>query len=331
MSRRARITVLLIAVVVLTAVAGLYNLRAVLLAQQHDPAVPSGKLDLGQPGQIIFRNTQAGTGFGRVASVPIGHPAAERVVTGLSCDRVYAAAAAAVCLASRPGAVPRFTTTLVDRNLQETRTISPPGVPNRARLSSDGRMVAWTAFVTGHSYAKTGFSTRTSILDLNSEKFYADIETLQIHRDGGRLRASDLNLWGVTFAKDGKTFYASASTGGRTYLIEGDVATWEAKTLRENAECPSLSPDGTRLVFKKRVASDGARPWSLHVLDLSTMTEKPLPGSDGIDDQAVWLDDHTVMFAMNRDGGGTDVWAANADGTGAPRLLVPDASSPSVT
>jgi hypothetical protein len=44
------------------------------------------------------------------------------------------------------------------------------GVPTRARVPADSRIVAWTVFVSGDSYLNSGFSTRTGILDLASDK-----------------------------------------------------------------------------------------------------------------------------------------------------------------
>ena len=50
--------------------------------------------------------------------------------------------------------------------------------------------------------------------------------------------------------------------------------------IHENVECPSLSPDGTRIAYKKRDRLDPA-PWQLTVLDLATMRETPL-GDDAL-------------------------------------------------
>ncbi|MGH3736237.1 MAG: TolB family protein [Micromonosporaceae bacterium] len=322
---RSRYAILAVAVLALAAVAAIYTVRAT--HRQTTPAAGSAaRLDLAAPGQIVFRDA----GTGRVAAVPMARPGGPRTVSGLACQRVSVAAGRAVCLTQRPGALDGFDAVLLDRRLRETRRVKAPGAPNRARLAPDGRRVAWTAFVTGHSYARSGFSTRTSILDLGTGRLYGDIESLTIVRDGARVHAPDTNLWGVTFAPGRDTFYASLATGGRTYLLRGDIGHWQATTLRTNAECPSLSPGGGRLAFKKRIASGADRPWRLHVLDLATMAETPLPGTEGIDDQAAWLDDDTVMYALPRPGGGSDVWASAADGSGTPRLLIRDASSPSV-
>jgi hypothetical protein len=74
------------------------------------------------------------------------------------------------------------------------------------------------------------------------------------------------------------------------------------------------------------VPGDGARPWRQHVLDLTTMVETPLAETRGIDDQVVWLDNDTIAYGLPGEG----IWAVQANGEGAPRQLVPHASSPSV-
>ena len=55
--------------------------------------------------------------------------------------------------------------------------------------------------------------------------------------------------------------------------------------VRDNVECPSLSPDGTRLVFKKRTDPESPREWRLAVLDLASMQESPVPGFPRFTDQ----------------------------------------------
>lgn len=290
---------------------------AVLARENATTAAGTGRIDLSQRGQIVFRD--AG---GYVASVPLGSPGGPRTVSPLACARVSVTSSGGVCLI--PG-VTTFDATLVDSTLSPGRRIAGPGAPNRARVSTDGTQVAWTAFVTGHSYAGSDFSTRTSILDGKTGKYYGDLETLPLYREGARLRAPDLNLWGVTFKPDGKGFYASISTGGQTYLIEAGFEAWEGRTLLSNVECPSLAPDGRHLVFKQRIAAPGTRPWRLAVLSLDSMQVTALPGTQGIDDQAVWLDGGTVIYAMD-----SHIWAVPIDGSREPHVLVANAESPSV-
>ncbi len=123
-------------------------------------------------------------------------------------------------------------------------------------------------FVAGHSYADAGFSTETTLINLETGAKVGNLEQFTLLRDGKSFRGVDFNYWGVTFAPDGDRFYATLGTGGRTYLVEGSVAERRMRTLRENVECPSLSPDGTRLAFKKRVGGLVSGTWRFHVLDL---------------------------------------------------------------
>lgn len=59
------------------------------------------------------------------------------------------------------------------------------------------------------------------------------------------------------------------------------------------------------------------------------MRERPLAEQRSVDDQAAWLDDSTLAYALPGSNGRTsDIWRTAADGTGEPRLLVPGASSP---
>ena len=94
------------------------------------------------------------------------------------------------------------------------------------------------------------------------------------------------------------------------------------EVMHDNVECPSLSPDGTRIAYKRR---DG-KPWKwrLHVLDLRTGADVAVSEKRPIDDQAEWLDNRTLLYGM-----GVDVWTAAADGSGAPQRFLAHAASPS--
>ncbi|MEV7966786.1 hypothetical protein AB0O34_12500 [Sphaerisporangium sp. NPDC088356] len=246
--------------------------------------------------------------------------------TGVSCRRFYEAAQTAVCLRLVPGVVTRSDAIVLGRDLQEVRRVDLPGVPSRARVSASGRMVSWTVFTTGDSYLSVGFATRTGVLDTRTGKLVNSLEKFTLHRDGKSERAVDLNYWGVTFASDDNTFYATASTKGRVYLVKGDFAAGRMDVVREGPECPSLSPDGTRLAYKKRTG-DQSSPWRLHVLDLRSGKETRLAETANVDDQAAWYDDGSVMYDRLR-GDTTDVWRVAADGSGAPAMLARDAFSP---
>ncbi|MFE0511646.1 TolB-like translocation protein [Streptomyces sp. NPDC058964] len=298
--------------------------------QSGGPAVSTGKLTLGQKGRLAFVNGAAGPHRTAVASVPSTDPRGGRTASDLKCARFYAATGTGVCLQSVTGVLKQSNRALLlDRNLRTLRTFPLAGTPSRARVSPSGRFVAWTVFVSGESYSSAFFSTRTSILDTRTMRLTPSLESFSVVLDGKPYHASDINFWGVTFAKDDDTFYATLNTANRTYLIRGSLSRHTVTTLIQNVECPSLSPDGTRVAFKKRVLS-GATLWHEYVLDLTTLHETALAERHSVDDQAAWLDDHTVAYALPANGkvGSSDLWSVPADGKGAPRLLIAGASSP---
>jgi hypothetical protein len=196
-------------------------------------------------------------------------------------------------------------------------------------------MAAITVFVSGHSYAAAGFSTQTSIIDPQmGTSIASDLEKFTVWRDGERFHAIDVNLWGVTFGHDPHRFYATLGSGGRTYLIEGDVRTHTAWVRRSGIECPALSPDQTRIAFKKRGGSTwGPVTWRLAVLELTTQQEWLLAETRNVDDQAEWLDDTTVLYALperRARSAAMHTWAVPADGRGEPHVFATHAYSPVV-
>ncbi|WP_439377739.1 TolB family protein [Amycolatopsis lexingtonensis] len=292
-----------------------------IVSSRHDTAEagPAAQLTLA-PGQLFYRDTATG----RVGAVPLADPRAKSQLSGLKCDRFAVAGQTAVCLAVKPGTLPAVTDVLVlDGRLGVRHSETLPGTPSRARVSPDGKRVYWTLFVTGDSYAQTGFSTRAGLYEVDTGRLVKTIEELPVFVDGKRYFAADVNYWGITFAPDGTRFYATLGSKGKTYLVEADYGRYRGKALRENVECPSLSPDGTRVAFKKKV---GEGVWRLSVLDLASLKETELAETRSVDDQALWQDDHTVLYGLEN-----AVWAVPADGSGTPRQLVGGAASPAVT
>jgi hypothetical protein len=260
---------------------------------------------------------------GQVVIAGAADPGAAQTLTALHCDRVYFAGGRGLCLKRGGGFAAGYEAEVFGPDLEVSHSLGVTGIPSRARVSPDGRYGAVTLFVTGHAYADPGaFSTQTTLIDMATGGKIADLEQFTVFRGSRQVTAVDVNYWGVTFARDSHTFYATLATGGKTYLIEGSVSERRAHVIHENVECPSLSPDGTRIAYKKRTGS-GSAPWHLTVLDLATMRETPIADARSVDDQAEWLDDRRVLYGI--DGA---VWVANADGTGEPRRYVARADSP---
>ncbi|GGM16303.1 TolB-like translocation protein; signal peptide [Dactylosporangium sucinum] len=316
---RARVAVLAGAVVVLGAGAFAY-VRSAADRPAADPA-QFETVSL-TPGPRLLTITDR-----HLAVVPADNPGGARTVSAVECVRAYAAAGTGICLRqSTPWA---YRVVVLDADLHDRRSIDIPGLPNRARVSASGRMVSWTTFVGGDSYTSAGFSTRTGILDTTSGTYVSTLEDFAITREGRPYRAVDVNFWGVTFAADDTTFYATMSTAGHRYLVRGNWPARTVETLRDNVECPSLSPDGTRIAFKQAIGGDPLKGWRLSVLTLSTGTVVETAERESVDDQAAWLDNATLAYTLRRGDGQPDIWTAPADGTGESRLLVPGAESPS--
>ncbi|WP_367138309.1 MULTISPECIES: TolB family protein [Streptomyces] len=337
MSRRSRLLILLTAVLVLGGVALAATLHAAGRAAEKDrarpgdPRVGSGAVALGAPGRRGFRHLAWGPHRDEIASVPAADPSGPRTSSGVRCLRFHTAGGTGICLQAVHGGLrDGYRAVVLDARLHELRHYDLAGIPTRARVSPGGRTVAWTVFVSGDSYAGTNFSTRTSVLDLRTWTLDRNLEDYRFFLDGRLHKAVDTNVWGVTFADD-THFYATVATGGRTHLVRGDRTARTLRSVHANVECPSLSPDGTRIAYKKRV--EGApedAPWRLYVLDLRTQRETLTAERRSIDDQAVWRDGRTLVYALPGDYG-SDLWTVPADGSGSPRLTMAAALAPAFT
>lgn len=336
MTRRVRVAVL--AGIVVLAILGAVG-YVVYAAHQRSrqqaaapPVATQGNLAgvQSQP-HLVFRNTALGNAYGQVAMVPLSDPGGPRAVTPASCERVYATATQQICLAADRGLVTSYRMELWSPQWTRVSQTGLAGLPSRARISRDGKLNVTTTFVYGDSYTNPGqFSTRTLISTVDGKTSY-DLETFTLLVNGSQVTAADRNFWGVTFADD-DTFYATAATGGKTYLVKGSISERRLTSIRNDVECPSLSPDGTRIAFKKHGTLPPGK-WRLAVYDLATGKETLLAEERSVDDQVEWLDNSHIVYGLPRTGNGaatSDIWSVPADGSGTPSVLVKDAWSPAV-
>lgn len=334
MTRRARWWLLGLITAVAVAAAAIYGVGEWLRYQQQNtgPSSVEAEAESGPvpDERIVFRNTAFGAGYGHVSWVPIADPAGSRTITGQACDRVDATTKSTICLKINRGIGAAFEATLFDSTMKAERSWKLSGVPSRTRLSDDSSLVATTAFVTGHSYARADFSTETVIRKTGGASF-GNLEKFALVMDGKRVTAADRNLWGVTFADD-DTFFATAAFGGKTWLVRGDLPDRTLTVIRDGVECPSLSPDGTKIAYKKKVSVDGGTRWTIGVYSLADRSDTTLSEERSVDDQVEWLDDSTLLYGLpNAETvGDSDVWSIAADAAAQPELFIAHAWSPSV-
>ena len=290
-------------------------------------AIPVGE-------RVIFRNTALGQGYGDVSIARSSDPSAVRYTTALRCERVDFAGGSGACLTADRGVFTKYYLLIFDERFAVRHQVALGGIPSRTRVSPDGKIAAVTVFVSGHSYSAGSFSTLTTLTDTSSGQVIGELEQFTVTREGKIFKAADFNFWGVTFAQDSDTFYATLGTGQEQLLIKGSVRERKATVLRAGVECPALSPDGKRLGFKRRLIENGALSWRIATLDLETLTDRLVPGElHSVDDQVEWLDANHLLYGVSDDEGGlggTSVWNVNVD-SGPAAVWLRGAYSPSVS
>lgn len=280
----------------------------------------------------MFVSVASDDTFHRVALASLPTPGGGAFLTPLSCERVYFGGHRGICLTSTvTGTSTSWWAQLFDEHFAPGPRIRLTGLPSRVRVSPDGRLAAATVFESGHSYADHGFSTRTTLINVEDGSALADLEQFEAWRNGQRVRAEDFNFWGVTFAADGDTFYATLDTAGVSYLVRGSVQGRRVDVVRSGVECPSLSPDNTRIAFKKGVGARSLGWWQIAILRLDTMTETIVSRETrSVDDQVEWLDGERVVYHLTGNASAADLWSVRIDNSAAPERLRASAYSPAV-
>jgi len=290
------------------------------------------KRDLPKPveGRLVALNLRPSAELGTVEVSSLAAVDEGKTTTSLHCERFYFAAGKGICLSREIQFVSaRTVATIVDEKFRPLSSVRIDGIPTRARISPDGRYGAFTVFVLGHSYAAANLSTATLLLDMGTGSTIANLEEFKVFQNGKLIQSPDFNYWGVTFQHDSNFFYATLRTGGVNYLVHGDIKAATVTITYKGVECPSLSPDETRIAFKKMISRG---KWRLTVLNLATFEEISLAETGSVDDQPEWLDNGHVLYGMAP---ATmppfmNIMVVPADGSGHSRVFAKGASSPAV-
>lgn len=297
----------------------------------ENPALALG-LNLEEP-LVASVNLATGSNFGRLQVASLTNPNGDTAPTDLYCTVAHFAAGIGICLKDEIKSLSTNTiVTLFDDAFQPITSFKVDGIPSRARVSPTGSHVAFTVFVRGHSYAGDEFSTATFLINTEAERSESgvppavNLEAFTVLQDGDEIDYPDFNYWGVTFSRDGDTFYATLRFNRTRNLVRGSIKERTITVLHENVECPSLSPDETRIAFKHRISLGF---WQLTVMDLATFTQTPLAETRNVDVQAGWLDnDHVLYDVIDRLTSPIEsIFVTAADGSGEPQLYIEEARS----
>lgn len=300
----------------------------------NDPAAAARVAQLRAAPHVSYLSRRTDS-FDQVGLAAAANPGDPLLLAAPACERSYFGARTGLCLViNRESITPKAYAVFVDHALQPTRQLPLDGLPIRARVSPDHRWAAATVFVTGESYIGD-FTTRTSLFNLADGSVIDNLETFTTERDGKVIKAVDFNFWGVTFFPSGDRFLATLGTAGKRYLVEGDINRRLLTVIRDDVECPSLSPDATTIVFKRASTVKGA--WRLWAMRLDSGEAWPVTDEDRyIDDQAEWLDNQRVLYGLLYGEGipenALSIWVSDVSRESGydAKIFVRSASSPSV-
>ena len=249
---------------------------------------------------VLFRNTAPGQGYGTIGTVPLSDPGGERALAAVACDRVYGTLQNIVCLKTNRGLVTNFEAVVLNRGLAADQELGPaghsqPDTDQSGRLPGRHHGVCLRALL-----RERGFSTATTITAAQGGSVTGNLEDFALMVNGDpRSTAADRNIWGVTFAPgQSDMFYATAASSGRIWLVRGSLSARTLTAIHDGVECPSLSPDGTRIAYKKNNGGTLAAHWTRRVPGPRHGKETVLSEQRSVDDQIEWLDNQTLLYGL---------------------------------
>lgn len=290
-----------------------------------------------EPGAVVGINRVPGDDYGRVVVL---HADGTRQLLERRCERLHIAAQLGICVSREESfGLATFTARYLDAADTELREVRnfPSQLPSRARVSPSGTLVSTTAFVTGTSYADIGGEAETlAIVDeADASTNLRGLTQFEVLSRDDRYQGVVGEYWGVSFV-DEDQFWVTGFFGEEPEVLEGSVSRGVLTPSGLAGSCPSVSPDGSTLVFK-RLQDDG-EGFDLVAANLDSGTTWLLGESRSVDDQVEWLDDDTILYALHtnsvEEGGAAvaqpqfDIWSLDIAEGSEPQLFLPAADSP---
>lgn len=290
-----------------------------------------------EPGSVMAINRVPGDDYGRVVVLRAD---GTRELLERRCERLHVAAGVGICVSQQESfGFPTFTSRFLDATdtgLQEVRSYPSPQ-PSRARVSPAGTLVSTTAFVSGSSYADVGSDAETlAVVDeVESSINLRGLVEFEIVSPDEKYEGVVGQYWGVSFV-DEDNFWVTGFFGDGPEVFEGSMSRGVLTPSGLIGSCPSVSPDGSTLVYKQARADDEG--FDLVAVDLASGDSWQLGETRSVDDQVEWLDDDTILYALHADlseeGDASvaqpqfDIWLLDVAPGSEPTLFLPAADSP---